>query len=40
MVEDDRLVGILVQADIALEEKEKKTGELVESISQPEAELR
>ena len=40
VVEDDRLVGILVQADIALEEKEKKTGELVESISQPEAELR
>lgn len=40
VVEDDRLVGILAQADVALEEKEKKTGELVESISQPEAELR
>jgi CBS domain-containing protein len=35
VVEGDRLVGILAQADIALEEKEKKTGELVESISQP-----
>jgi CBS domain-containing protein len=41
VVEDDRLVGILAQADVALEEKEKKTGELVESISQPsEAERR
>jgi CBS domain-containing protein len=35
VVEDDRLVGILAQADVALEEKEEKTGELVESISQP-----
>jgi CBS domain-containing protein len=35
VVEDDRLVGILAQADVALEEKEKKIGELVESISQP-----
>lgn len=35
VVEDDRLVGILAQADVALEEKEKKTGELVESISRP-----
>jgi CBS domain-containing protein len=35
--DDDRLVGILAQADVALEEKEKKTGELVESISQPSA---
>jgi hypothetical protein len=35
VVEDDRLVGILAQADVALEEKETKTGELVESISQP-----
>jgi CBS domain-containing protein len=41
VVQDDRLVGILAQADVALEEKEKKTGELVESISQPsEAERR
>jgi CBS domain-containing protein len=35
VVEEDRLVGILAQADVALEEKEKKIGELVESISQP-----
>lgn len=35
VVEADRLVGILAQADVALEESEKKTGELVESISQP-----
>ena len=35
VVEEDRLVGILAQADVALEEKEKKTGGLVESISQP-----
>jgi CBS domain-containing protein len=35
VVEEDRLVGILAQADVALEEKEKKTGELVEAISQP-----
>jgi CBS domain-containing protein len=35
VVESDRLVGILAQADVALEEKERKTGELVESISQP-----
>jgi CBS domain-containing protein len=41
VVERDRLVGILAQADVALEEKERKTGELVESISQPpEAEQR
>jgi CBS domain-containing protein len=35
VIEDDRLVGILAQADVALEEKEKKTGELVEAISEP-----
>ena len=35
VVEEDRLVGILAQADVALEEKDKKTGGLVESISQP-----
>jgi CBS domain-containing protein len=35
VVEHDRLVGILAQADVALEEREKKTGEVVESISQP-----
>jgi CBS domain-containing protein len=35
VVEDDRLVGIVAQADIALKENEKKTGELVEAISEP-----
>jgi CBS domain-containing protein len=35
VVEDNRLVGILAQADIALAEKEKKTGEVVEAISEP-----
>ena len=33
--ENDRLVGIVAQADIALGENEKKTGELVEAISEP-----
>jgi signal-transduction protein with cAMP-binding, CBS, and nucleotidyltransferase domain len=41
VVEGGRLVGILAQADVAIEEKEKKTGELVEAISEPsEAESR
>jgi CBS domain-containing protein len=35
IVEDERLVGILAQADVALAEKEKKTGEVVEAISEP-----
>jgi CBS domain-containing protein len=35
VVKDDRLVGIVAQADIALAENEKKTGELVEAISEP-----
>jgi CBS domain-containing protein len=35
VVENGRLVGIVAQADIALTEKEKKTGELVEAISKP-----
>jgi CBS domain-containing protein len=35
VVENDRLVGIVAQADIALSENEKKTGELVEAISEP-----
>jgi CBS domain-containing protein len=35
VVEDGRLVGIVSQADIALRENEKKTGELVEAISEP-----
>jgi CBS domain-containing protein len=33
--EDGRLVGVLAQADVAREAKDKKTGELVEEISQP-----
>jgi CBS domain-containing protein len=41
VVENGRLVGIVAQADIALSENEKKTGELVEAISEPsEAERR
>jgi CBS domain-containing protein len=35
VVEDGKLVGIVAQADIALKENEKKTGELVEAISEP-----
>jgi CBS domain-containing protein len=35
VVQDGRLVGMLAQADVALEAKEKKTGELLEEISQP-----
>lgn len=35
VVEDGRLVGMLAQADVALEAKEKKAGELLEEISQP-----
>jgi CBS-domain-containing membrane protein len=35
VVENGRLVGIIAQADIALRENEKKTGELVEAISEP-----
>jgi CBS domain-containing protein len=35
VVEGDRLIGIVAQADVAREEKEKKTGELVEAISEP-----
>jgi CBS domain-containing protein len=35
VVEDGKLVGIVAQADIALSENEKKTGELVEAISEP-----
>jgi CBS domain-containing protein len=37
VVENGRLVGIVAQADIALRENEKKTGELVEAISEPSA---
>jgi CBS domain-containing protein len=35
--QDNRLVGMLSQADVALEAKEKDVGELVEEISKPEA---
>jgi CBS domain-containing protein len=35
VVENDRLVGIVAQADIALAENQKETGELVEAISKP-----
>jgi CBS domain-containing protein len=35
VVERGRLVGIVAQADIALRENEKQTGELVEAISKP-----
>jgi CBS domain-containing protein len=36
VVEDnDRLVGVVSQADVALEAKEKATGEMVEEISKP-----
>ena len=31
--EDNRLVGVLAQADVALEAKEKTVGEMVEEIS-------
>jgi CBS domain-containing protein len=35
VVEDGRLVGIVAQADVALEESPEKTGELLEEISEP-----
>jgi CBS domain-containing protein len=35
VVENDRLIGIVAQADIARAENEKKTGQLVEAISEP-----
>jgi CBS domain-containing protein len=38
VVEDDRLVGILAQADVVHEVKDKTAGQLVEEISQPAAE--
>jgi CBS domain-containing protein len=42
VVENDRLVGIVAQADIALilKENEQRTGELVEAISEPSADER
>jgi CBS domain-containing protein len=35
VIEAGRLVGMLAQADLALEAKEEKVGEMVEQISQP-----
>ena len=35
VVENDRLVGVLVQADVAVEAKGKQAGDLVEQISKP-----
>ena len=35
VVENGKLVGIVAQADVALKDNEKKTGELVEAISEP-----
>jgi CBS domain-containing protein len=35
VVEEGRLVGMLAQADVALEAKEKKVGETIEEISKP-----
>jgi len=35
VIEDDRVVGMLAQADIAQEAKDKKAGQLVAEISQP-----
>jgi CBS domain-containing protein len=35
VVENGKLVGIVAQADIARTENEKRTGELVEAISEP-----
>jgi CBS domain-containing protein len=40
VLDNGRLVGIVAQADIALKENEKKTGELVEAISEPSADAR
>ena len=34
VVQGDRLVGVVAQADVAREAKEKQTGEVVEEISQ------
>jgi CBS domain-containing protein len=40
VVEDGRLVGVLAQADVAVEAKEKSAGEMLEEISQPTSEPR
>ena len=35
VIDNDRVVGILAQADVVLEVPDKKAGHLVEEISQP-----
>ena len=40
VVDDGRLVGMLAQADIALEESAKKAGELLEQVSEPSSTAR
>ena len=40
VVEANQLIGILSQADVALESKDKKSGELLEQISQPSSTAR
>ena len=37
VIDNDRVVGILAQADVVLEVPDKKAGHLVEEISQPSA---
>jgi len=37
VVEDGQLVGVVAQADVALEAKEKAVGHVVEEISRPAA---
>ena len=37
VIEDDRVVGILAQADVAHEVKDKKIGQLIEEISESRA---
>jgi CBS domain-containing protein len=37
VIEDDRVVGILAQADVVQEVKDKKAGQLVEEISESRA---
>jgi CBS-domain-containing membrane protein len=38
VVEDGRLVGMLAQADVAIEGKSQKVGDAVEEISKPSGE--
>jgi len=40
VVDNGKLVGIVAQADIALTENEKKSGKLLEAISEPSGEER